>query len=55
MLLGKASVEFFKNGPKTNHTSYQVMIRNLLDVSASQFQQPGSSRTAGRGKKSRAA
>jgi hypothetical protein len=47
MSLGKASVEFFKSEAEKNHTSYQVMIRILLDLYALQFQQPGSSRTAG--------
>ena len=29
--LKKSSVEFFKNEAKKNHTSYQKMIRHLID------------------------
>ena len=29
--LKKSSVEFFKNEAKKNHTSYQKMIRQLID------------------------
>ncbi len=36
MALSKASVEFFKDEAKKHHTSYQVMIRKLLDFYASQ-------------------
>ena len=33
--LTKESVEFFKKEAKKHHTQYQKMIRNLLDVYAS--------------------
>lgn len=31
LVLSKASVDFFKNLAKKNHTQYQKMIRTLLD------------------------
>ncbi len=37
MMLSKASVDFFKNTAKKNHTHYQKMIRSLLDTYALQF------------------
>ncbi len=37
--LTKESVEFFKNEAKKNHTQYQKMIRNLLDIYASNYKQ----------------
>lgn len=40
MSLSKASVDFFKNEAKKNHTSYQVMIRKLVDLYAAQFNKP---------------
>ncbi len=36
MSLSKASVEFFKDEARKRHTSYQAMIRKLLDFYASQ-------------------
>ena len=36
--LNKSSVEFFKNKAKEHHTSYQKMIRRLIDWYASQHQ-----------------
>jgi hypothetical protein len=38
--LSKASVNFFKQQAKANHTSYQGMIRKLIDIYASQFNMP---------------
>ncbi len=49
--LSKASIEFFKTEAKKNHTSYQAMIRRLLDFYASQFKEPLTSRPSVRGKK----
>ena len=37
--LTKESVEFFKNEAKKHHTQYQKMIRNLLDIYASNYKQ----------------
>jgi predicted DNA binding CopG/RHH family protein len=36
--LNKSSVEFFKKTAKEKHTSYQKMIRRLIDWYASQYQ-----------------
>jgi len=36
MALSQASVDFFKAEAKKHHTSYQAMIRHLLDIYASQ-------------------
>ncbi len=36
--LKKSSVDFFKDIAKENHTQYQKMIRELLDVYASKYQ-----------------
>ncbi len=55
MSLSKASVDFFKTEAKKNHTSYQVMIRKVVDFYASQFNKPTVARPSGRGKKRRAA
>ena len=55
MPLSKASVNFFKEEAKKNHTSYQLMIRKLVDIYASQFSRPQTTRSSGRGKKRRAA
>lgn len=55
MSLSRASVNFFKNEAKKNHTSYQLMIRKLVDIYASQFSKPITTRSSGgRGKKRRA-
>ena len=35
MALSKSSVDFFKNEAKKHHTSYQAMIRRLVDLYAS--------------------
>jgi len=36
--LNKSSVEYFKKEAQKHHTSYQRMIRRLLDWYASQYQ-----------------
>ena len=38
MSLSKSSVEYFKQEAKKHHTSYQAMIRRLLDIYAAQHQ-----------------
>ena len=40
MSLSKSSVNFFKREAKKHHTPYQVMIRNLLDLYATQHEKP---------------
>ena len=50
MSLSKASLDFFKSEAKKNHTSYQAMIRKLLDVYASQFSAPLTTRSSRRSK-----
>jgi len=37
--LSRSSVEFFKREARRNHTAYQKMIRRLLDVYASRYDQ----------------
>lgn len=36
--LSKGSVEFFKKGAKKKRTSYQKMIRRIIDVYTSEYQ-----------------
>lgn len=36
--LNKSSIEFFKKEAQKNHTSYQKMIRRLIELYASQHQ-----------------
>lgn len=36
--LSKPTIEFFKTRAKQNHTQYQKMIRQLLDLYAARFQ-----------------
>jgi predicted DNA binding CopG/RHH family protein len=36
--LKKSSVDFFKSEAEKNHTQYQKMIRELLDIYASRYQ-----------------
>ena len=48
MALSKSSVEFFKTEAKKHHTSYQAMIRRLLDLYASQYTKPLTHRSSGR-------
>ena len=52
--LSKESVEFFKKEAIKHNTQYQKMIRRLLDVYASSYKQPPTSRATGRAKKRRA-
>ncbi len=46
--LSRTSVNFFKSEAKKTGTSYQRMIRNLLDLYASRYGRPGA---RGRGRK----
>ncbi len=48
MALSKSSVEFFKTEAKKHRTSYQAMIRRLLDLYASQYTKPLTHRSSGR-------
>lgn len=36
--LSKSSIDFFKEQAKKQHTSYQKMIRRVIDYYASQYQ-----------------
>ena len=38
MALSRDSVEFFKQEARKHHTSYQTMIRRLLDLYATHYQ-----------------
>ena len=40
MSLSKSSIDFFKVEAKKHHTSYQAMIRRLLDLYALQHTKP---------------
>ena len=51
MSLSKASVEFFKQEAKKRHTSYQGMIRRLLDLYATRHERPVVTGSAARGSK----
>jgi hypothetical protein len=55
LALSKRSVEFFKAQAQKHNTHYQRMIRRLLDAYAEHHAQPLTSRSAGRGRKRRAA
>lgn len=55
MALSKSSVDFFKTEARRHRTSYQAMIRRLLDLYAVQHVKPVTKRLAGRGKQRRAA
>ncbi len=48
MALSKSSVKFFKAEAKRHHTSYQAMIRRLLDLYASRSAKPLTGRSSGR-------
>lgn len=50
MALSKSSLAFFKAEAKKHHTSYQAMIRRLLDLYASQYTQSQTARVSGRRK-----
>jgi len=55
MSLSKASVDFFKAEAKKSRTSYQAMIRRLLDMYASRHAAPLTRRSSGRAGRRRAA
>jgi len=55
MALSKTSVDFFKAEAKKHRTSYQVMIRRLVNLYASQHMQPVAAASGGRTKRRRAA
>ncbi len=46
MSLSKSSVEFFKKEARTHHTSYQAMIRRLLDLYAAKHKKPSTRRSS---------
>lgn len=48
--LSRRSVDFFKAAAERNHTSYQRMIRRLLDAYADQYQNYLTKRSSGRSK-----
>jgi hypothetical protein len=51
--LGRRSVEFFKKAAEDNNTSYQRMIRRLLDAYADQYAAGLTKRSGGRSTGSR--
>lgn len=54
MALSKSSVDFFKTEAKKHHTSYQAMIRRLVDLYASRHTKlPLTIPSAGRAKAAR--
>ncbi|OGI65452.1 MAG: CopG family transcriptional regulator [Candidatus Muproteobacteria bacterium RBG_16_60_9] len=55
MSLSKSSVDFFKTEARKHHTSYQAMIRRLVDRYASQYTKPLTLPSSGRAKRRRAA
>ena len=55
MALSKSSVNFFKAEAKKHRTSYQAMIRRLVDLYASQHTRPLTVPSSGRAKRQRAA
>lgn len=48
--LSRRSVDFFKEAAERNHTSYQRMIRRLLDAYADQYRGDLTKRASGRSK-----
>ena len=48
--LSRRSVDFFKAAADRNHTSYQRMIRRLLDAYVEQYQNDPAERSSGRSK-----
>ena len=48
--LSKRSVDFFKAAAERNHTSYQRMIRRLLDTYADHYRGDLTKRSSGRSK-----
>jgi len=55
MALSKSSVDFFKAEARKHRTSYQAMIRRLVDLYASQHTRPLTVPSSGRAKRQRAA
>ncbi len=55
MALSKSSVDFFKAEARKHRTSYQAMIRRLVDLYASQHIRPLTAPSSGRAKRRRAA
>ena len=55
MALSKSSVDFFKTEARKHHTSYQAMIRRLVDLYASQHTKPLTVPSSGRANRRRAA
>ena len=55
MSLSKSSVDFFKSEARKHRTSYQAMIRRLVDRYASQYTKPLTLPSSGRAKRRRAA
>jgi hypothetical protein len=51
--LSRRSVDFFKKAAERNHTSYQRMIRRLLDAYADQYRADLTKRPSGRSTGSR--
>ncbi|OGI53040.1 MAG: CopG family transcriptional regulator [Candidatus Muproteobacteria bacterium RIFCSPHIGHO2_02_FULL_65_16] len=51
MSLSKSSVSFFKTEARKHHTSYQAMIRRLLDRYAAQYTKPVAQPSSGRGRR----
>jgi len=51
--LSRRSVDFFKAAAERNHTSYQRMIRRLLDTYADRYRGDLTTRSSGRSKTSR--
>lgn len=54
MSLSKSSVNCFKTEARKHRTSYQAMIRRLLDRYAAQYARPVTLPSGGRGKRRRA-
>jgi len=55
MALSKSSVDFFKAEARKHRTSYQAMIRRLVDLYASQHTRPLTVPSSGRARRRRAA
>lgn len=53
MALSKSSVDFFKSEARKHHTSYQAMIRRLVDLYASKHTKLPTTPSTGRAKAAR--
>jgi hypothetical protein len=53
MALSKSSVDFFKTEARKHHTSYQAMIRRLVDLYASKHTRSLTTPSTGRAKAAR--